>query len=154
MWYHIFAVVAYWLPNWAVKWKALIDNVVGSRAAVMARKRDTRADEGVEDDSEGPNVGLEVTLLVLDNLRGHEADSTGDLLNALILTKLASEAEIANLNFWRSGRVAEENIQMLQVAVDNASLVNISDTLGDLEENVAGLLLWESVSMLTAQVVE
>ena len=120
----------------------------------MARKRDTRADEGVEDDSEGPNVGLEVTLLVLDNLRGHEADSTGDLLNALILTKLASEAEIANLNFWRSGRVTEENIQMLQVAVDDASLVNDSDTLGDLEDNVAGLLLWESVSFLAAQVVE
>ena len=127
---------------------------MGSRVAVAARKRDTRADERVEDDPEGPNVGLEVTWLVLDNLRGHEADGTGDLLNALVLTKLASEAEIANLNFWRSGRVTEENIQMLQVAVDDASLVNDSDTLGDLEDNVAGLLLWESVSFLTAQVVE
>ena len=90
----------------------------------------------------------------MDNLRGHEADGTGDLLNALVLTKLAREAEIANLNFWRSGRVTEENIQMLQVAVDDASLVNDSDTLGDLEDNVAGLLLWESVSFLAAQVVE
>ena len=43
---------------------------------------------------------------------------------------------------------------MLQVAVDDASLVNDSDTLGDLDNNVAGSLLWESVSFLTAQVVE
>ena len=43
---------------------------------------------------------------------------------------------------------------MLQVAVDDASLVNDSDTLGDLEDDVAGLLLWESVSFLAAQVVE
>ena len=72
---------------------------MSSRVAVAARKRDTRADERVEDDPEGPNVRLEVTWLVLDNLRGHEADGTGDLLNALVLTKLASEAEIANFNF-------------------------------------------------------
>ena len=72
---------------------------MGSRVAVAARKRDTRADERVEDDPEGPNVGLEVTWLVLDNFRGHEADGTGDLLNALVLTKLAREAEIANFNF-------------------------------------------------------
>ena len=72
---------------------------MGSRVAVAARKRDTRANERVEDDPEGPNVGLEVTWLVLDNLRGHEADGTGDLLNALVLTKLAREAEIANFNF-------------------------------------------------------
>ena len=72
---------------------------MGSRVAVAARKRDTRANERVEDYPEGPNVGLKVTWLVLDNLRGHEADGTGDLLNALVLTKLAREAEIANFNF-------------------------------------------------------
>jgi len=72
---------------------------MGSGFAVASREGNSGADEGEEDNTEGPNIGLEVAGLVFDDLRGHEADGSSHLLDAFIVTQLAGKSEIANLDF-------------------------------------------------------
>ena len=61
-------------------------------------KRHTGVDQRVHDHAKAPNVRLEVAGLDHDDFWGHEAYSTDHLLDALVLTQLASQAKVTDFD--------------------------------------------------------
>ena len=52
-------------------------------------------------------------------------------------------SEIGNFDHWRRANRANQYIQVLHVSVNNASLVNVREPLGDLGDNLTGIVLRE-----------
>ena len=126
----VLKLIADVLPYWVFECQLLIDYGLSGFFFVISLKGHTCAYERVKQHSEAPNVSLEVTRLVLNNLRSHVAKSSCLLLDIIILfrRKFDGEAKVADSDLWFGHCTTDEDIEMLQVSVHNTILMHISHT--------------------------
>ena len=144
------------VPGRITEYEFLIDYRLFGLLFVAPLKGHICTDERVEKHSKAPNVSLEVTRLVLKNLRGHVTECPCLLPDIIVLfrRKFAGEAKVADSDLGLRHGTTDEDIEVFQVSVHDTILMHISHTAHQLYEHSTGLILGEARLTPPAQVTE
>ena len=79
----------------------------------------------IENASEAPNIALEVTRLLTNNLRCLVPYCARVLYEALVVLEIACQTKVSNFDLWGLALTAQQDVLVLDVAVHNTFLVDV-----------------------------